>query len=56
MSGHLASLSTGENTIFARRAPGFMRMDIYRSGGVIVRVVEAGNDTDGTEIFSIRIR
>jgi hypothetical protein len=56
MSGHHAALTAGENTIFARRAPGFMRMDIFKSGGVIVRVVESGPAAGGTVIFSIRLR
>ncbi|MHB1050075.1 MAG: metallophosphoesterase [Bacteroidota bacterium] len=56
MSGHHAALTTGENTIFARRAPGYMRLDIFRNGGVRVSVVESGTGADGTEIFSIRIR
>lgn len=56
MSGHRAALTAGENTMFARRAPGYMTMEFFRSGIVVVRVIEAGDETQGTEIFSIRIR
>lgn len=56
MKGHSSALTVGERTIFARRAPGFMRMDFLTDGRVSVRVFEVSDDADGREIFSMKLR
>jgi len=56
MKSHSSALRTGEGTLFARRAPGFMRLDFFADGRVCVRVFEVSENEDGTEIFSMMLR
>lgn len=56
-SKHDPSLSAGENTIFAHRYPGFMRIDLLRDGRVRLGVIEPVDDAgDPGEVFSMWVR
>lgn len=57
MKNHISPLTTGENTIFARLAPGFMRIDFVKSGFVRLAVFEVKeNPNNIEEIFSMPLR
>jgi calcineurin-like phosphoesterase family protein len=56
-SKHDPSLTTGENTIFAHRYPGFMRLDLLRDGRVRLGVIEPIDDSgEPTEVFSMWVK
>lgn len=56
-SEHDPSLTTADNTIFADRNPGFMRLDFLSGGGVRLAAIEPA-DAGGTpqEIFSMWLK
>jgi hypothetical protein len=56
MKNHSSALTSGDRTIFARRAPGFMRLDFMINGRISVRVFEVSESSDGEEIFSTMLR
>ncbi len=56
-SEHSPSLTVGENTIFADRHSGFMRLDFLANGHVRLGVVEPANDRgEPAEVFSRLVR
>ena len=56
-SKHDPSLTYGDNTIFAHRHPGFMRLDILREGRVRLRVIEPMNDLgEPAEVLSMWVK
>ena len=54
---HSESLTAGDNTIFARLAPGFMRLDFLTDGSIRLGVIEAAEDSaSDVEVFSMKLR
>lgn len=54
---HDEALTYGENTIFAHRGAGFMRIDVSLSGAVRLGVIEATEaHGNGVEVFSMMLR
>lgn len=54
---HDEGLTYGENTIFAHRTAGFMRLDFAKNGSIRLGVVEAVQGSDnGEEVFSMFLR
>lgn len=54
---HTEGLTHGDNTIFADRSAGFMRIDFARNGSVRLGVIEANGDSvNGMEVFSMMLR
>jgi len=57
MENHAESLTTGDNTIFALLAPGFMRLDFLKDESVRLSIIEAAKDSaNRIEIFSMKLR
>ncbi len=49
---HASPLSPGANTVFASEIPGFMTLDIYDDGGVLLKTVGfPGGETEGRVLF-----
>lgn len=54
---HTEALTYGDNSIFAHRGTGFMRMDFALNGSIRLGVIEATEDSvSGVEIFSLKLR
>lgn len=57
IASHSESLTVEENTVFARLAPGFMRLDYLSNGLFRLSVIEAvEGEENGVEIFSMKLR
>jgi hypothetical protein len=52
---HSEALTTGEQTIFASRRQGFMRLDFLKNGNVRLGVTDT-SEGEGREIFSMMLR
>ena len=51
--GHQSAVWWRDNTLFAAEDAGFMRLDVFRDGGVRLTVVVVDEDAKTEEIFSI---
>lgn len=54
---HTEALTYGDNSIFAHRGTGFMRLDFTKGGSIRLGVLEAREDSlNGVEVFSMMVR
>ncbi|MBI2429382.1 MAG: hypothetical protein HYV29_11425 [Ignavibacteriales bacterium] len=54
---HTEALTYGDNSIFAGRGTGFMRIDFSSTGSIRLGVIEAkGDSLNGVEIYSMMLR